>query len=131
MATFRYAIALLGLLVGLSTAVQAADKANDQQPELDPDSGLVIAEGWETVKANCSVCHSVSLATQNRGNREYWADTILWMQETQGLWQFSPEMEATILDYLAEHYGPRENTRRSNLPPGLMPHSAPTEGNAG
>ncbi|WP_413616257.1 hypothetical protein MRB56_07625 [Halomonas cupida] len=128
MATLRYAIALLSLTVGLSAAAQAD---SDQQLDVDPDSGLVMAEGWETVKANCSVCHSISLATQNRGNRKYWADTIQWMQETQGLWPFAPEMEATILDYLAEHYGPRENTRRSNLPPHLMPQAPSTESDAG
>ncbi|WP_197685626.1 hypothetical protein [Vreelandella subglaciescola] len=43
------------------------------------------------------------------------------MQKTQGLWQFQPEMEATILDYLASNYGPKEDARRPPLPRALMP----------
>lgn len=89
--------------------------------ETDPDSGLVMAEGWETVKANCTACHSARLVTQNRGSRNHWEHLIRWMQDTQGLWQFQPDTEATILDYLAEHYGPKAGARRPPLPPQLMP----------
>jgi hypothetical protein len=31
------------------------------------------------------------------------------------------EQEATILDYLAKHYGPKEDSRRQALPRCLMP----------
>ncbi|ATJ82043.1 hypothetical protein ACFPTY_03590 [Halomonas beimenensis] len=89
--------------------------------ETDPETGLIQAEGWEVVKANCTVCHSARLVTQNSGSRNHWEYLIRWMQETQGLWQFRPEMEATILDYLAEHYGPKEGARRPPLPRHLMP----------
>lgn len=89
--------------------------------ELDPDSGLVKAEGWQITKANCTACHSAKLVTQNSGTRNHWQSLIRWMQETQGLWEFQPEMENTILDYLAEHYGPKEDSRRPALPRTLMP----------
>ncbi|UYG08733.1 hypothetical protein [Halomonas sp. M4R1S46] len=89
--------------------------------ETDPETGLVKAEGWQVVKANCTVCHSAKLVTQNSGSRNHWEHLIRWMQDTQGLWQFRPEMEATILDYLAEHYGPKAGARRAPLPRQLMP----------
>ncbi|SHE88750.1 hypothetical protein SAMN02745148_01327 [Modicisalibacter ilicicola DSM 19980] len=91
--------------------------------ETDPESGFVIADGWQTVKANCTVCHSAKLVTQNSGSRNHWESLIRWMQDTQGLWQFRPEMEATILDYLAEHYGPKEHARRPPLARDLLPEN--------
>ena len=102
-------VAMLGL--PLSVAAQ----------ESDPDTGLVMAEGWETVRSNCTACHSANLVTQNSGTRNHWEYLIRWMQETQGLWEFQPETEDTILDYLAEYYGPKEDTRRPPLPRTLMP----------
>ena len=102
-------VAMLGL--PLSVAAQ----------ESDPDTGLVMAEGWETVRSNCTACHSANLVTQNSGTRNHWEYLIRWMQETQGLGAFQPAPEDTILDYLAEHYGPKEGSRRPAQPRTLMP----------
>ncbi|MDY7115999.1 hypothetical protein RAN53_06525 [Halomonas sp. SSL-5] len=100
--------------------------------ETDPESGLVMAEGWETVRSNCTACHSANLVTQNSGTRNHWEYLIRWMQETQGLWEFQPETEDTILDYLAEYYGPKEDTRRPALPRTLMPDNPyPTVADSG
>ncbi len=113
-------VAMLGL--PLSVAAQ----------ESDPDTGLVMAEGWETVRSNCTACHSANLVTQNSGTRNHWEYLIRWMQETQGLWEFQPETEETILDYLAEYYGPKEDTRRPALPRTLMPDNPyPTVADSG
>lgn len=91
--------------------------------ETDPDTGLEIAEGWETVKSTCTACHSAALVTQNAGSRNRWEYLIRWMQDTQGLWPLPPETEDTILDYLATHYGPKEGARRPPLPPSMMPEN--------
>ncbi|MGM0983783.1 MAG: hypothetical protein ACQEXG_10195 [Pseudomonadota bacterium] len=100
--------------------------------ETDPDTGLVKAEGWETVRNNCTACHSAKLVTQNSGSRNHWQYLIRWMQDTQGLWEFEDETEGTILDYLAEHYGPKEDTRRPALPRTLMPDNPyPTVADSG
>jgi len=88
------------MLLGLSLCAVATA----QQTQTDPASGLVQAEGWETVLANCSGCHSINLVTQNRGDREHWLKLIRWMQDSQNLWDLGAA-EPTILDYLAEHYG--------------------------
>ena len=83
--------------------------------DTDSDTGLVIAPGFETVKLNCTVCHSAKIITQNRMDREGWLETIRWMQETQGLWQFNPETEKEILDYLSANYRPEGIYRRPPL----------------
>ncbi len=77
-------------------------------------TGLVVAEGFEQVRATCTACHSAKLVTQNRATRQGWKEMIRWMQETQGLWQLG-EQEDVILDYLAANYAPQETGRRANL----------------
>ncbi len=39
---------------------------------------------------------------------------IVWMQETQGLWDLGNN-EPIILDYLAEYYSPKKVGRRASL----------------
>ncbi|MDX1481621.1 MAG: hypothetical protein R3315_08100 [Woeseiaceae bacterium] len=89
--------------------------------EIDDATGLVVAPGWELVRAHCGGCHSHKLVTSQRGDRNTWLAMIRWMQETQNLWQFDPETEARILDYLAEQYAPSPDRRRAPIPPWLMP----------
>lgn len=77
-------------------------------------TGLVVAEGFEVVRATCTACHSAKLVTQNAATREGWEEMIRWMQRTQGLWELG-DKEEVILDYLAENYAPEEVGRRANL----------------
>jgi len=89
--------------------------------DIDAASGLIRNPGWEQVRAHCGGCHSHALVTGQRADRNTWLDIIRWMQATQNLWQFQPEVEAQILDYLAENYPPQPNRRRAPIPPSLMP----------
>lgn len=109
----KYSI-IIGCLF-VAPIIQAAT-----EPKIDTASGLVIAEHWQLVKANCTPCHSAAIVTQNRMSRETWLETIRWMQKTQGLWPLSTN-EKPILDYLAKYYSPNETGRRSNLPTHLLP----------
>lgn len=78
-----------------------AETKTTKSPEIDKETGLVIAEGFEVVKANCTVaCHSATLVTQNRGNEKYWKDAIVYMQKNQGLWDLGAD-EPRIINYLA------------------------------
>ena len=90
------------------------------QTAVDPQSGLVKAEGFNLVLAHCSACHSTSLITQNAMSRERWLETIRWMQDTQKLWPLG-EAEPLILDYLSAWYGPKKSARRAPLAPHLLP----------
>jgi hypothetical protein len=83
--------------------------------QLDRETGLIVARGFETVKENCTECHSAKLITQNRMDREAWLETIRWMQEEQGLGELKPEVEKEILDYLSTHYAPVKAYRRPPL----------------
>lgn len=104
-------VVVLGLLLASPAALA----------ETDEQTGLEIAPGWKQVRAHCGGCHSYALVTSQRADRETWLEIIRWMQETQNLWQFEPAVEATILDYLAGNYAPRQAYRRAPLPEHLMP----------
>ena len=101
-------IAVSLLLLGLSAVPALAT-------EQDPQTGFIIAPGWETVRNNCIACHSASLVTQNSGSREHWLSLIRWMQQTQGLWTLDADTENTILAYLSSTYGPKQDARRPPL----------------
>ena len=77
----------------------------------DVETGLLAAEGLQVVKVSCTGCHSSKLIIQNRMTRKEWHEKIVWMQETQGLWDLG-ENESVILDYLAENYGPKLRSGR-------------------
>lgn len=98
-----------------SAKVSQPDAKGSKPLAIDKESGLVIAEGFEIVKANCTVaCHSATLVTQNRGNEKYWKDAIRYMQKNQGLWDLGTD-EPLILSYLATHYGQSPVYRRAPL----------------
>lgn len=77
-------------------------------------TGLIVDDGCQEVMVTCAACHSLDLVTQNRDTRKGWKETIVWMQETQKLWDLG-EKEDVILDYLAKNYAPEDSGRRKNL----------------
>ena len=89
--------------------------------EIDAATGLRKTGDWELVRANCTVCHSAKMVTQQRASASQWRTTLRWMQATQNLWKFDPETEERILAYLAENYPPSAGRRRAAIPADLMP----------
>jgi len=122
--TIPAALLFFAIAVLLSYCQQPENKRETEQEEdtvrlnasdsLDAATGLVIDDALPLVIGNCTACHSAKLITQNRASREGWKNMIVWMQETQKLWDLG-ENEDQILDYLAEHYAPEAEGRRKNL----------------
>lgn len=108
----RYIIPLL--LIFITTSFGA-------KVQYDKDSGLIVAEGMETVRTNCTACHSARFIILQRGDRDTWLSMIRWMQKTQGLWKFDAKTEDTILDYLEKNYPPGKASRRANLKINALP----------
>ncbi len=114
-------VLLLCASAALSLAMNTS-RGEERALEVDPASGLRIAAGWEMARAHCGGCHSYRLVTANRGDRDYWRNTLRWMQRTQNLWLIPPEQENSLLDYLAANYNESEWGRRPPLSPALLPH---------
>ena len=111
----RRVLLTLGLVLAVLPGVASAETQTDSA------TGLAIAPDWELAKAHCGVCHSYRLVTANRGDRDYWLNTLRWMQRTQNLWPIPAEQEEKLLDYLAENYSESEWGRRPPLSPALLP----------
>lgn len=77
-------------------------------------TGFIDDTGMQATIQNCTACHSAKLVTQNRMSREGWKATIVWMQETQNLWDLGTN-EELILNYLSKNYAPTDKGRRQNL----------------
>jgi len=77
-------------------------------------SGMIADTGVAEVVQNCGACHSLDLVKQNKATREGWKEKIVWMQQTQKLWDLGMQ-EDIILTYLAKNYGPENSGRRKNL----------------
>ena len=108
-----------GLMLALALLTQAPQAAE----ETDRVTGLTLEGDWQLVQANCTECHSALLITQNSGDRNVWQSRLDWMEETQGMDELDAEVEERILDYLAEHYGPRQAARRAPLAEHLLPQN--------
>ena len=108
-------ISVLSLL--FATSIYAAG-----EKKVDPETGLILAKGFEEIKTNCTVCHSASFILLQRGDRQTWKEMVVWMQETQGLWQFDPKTEDLILTYLSTNYAAEDRIeRRKNLHISALP----------
>ncbi len=104
------------VLLTLAQAPRAAE-------ETDRVTGLELDGDWQLVRANCTECHSALLITQNSGSRGVWQIRIATMRNTHGMESLDAEVEERILDYLAEHYGQRQASRRPPLPAHLLPEN--------
>jgi hypothetical protein len=111
------------VVVIAATVMLSANTMLAANTETDAATGLKMAENWELVRNNCIACHSLKLVTQQRGTAAQWLTVIRWMQDKQNLWQFEPETEARIINYLAENYPPRADQRRTAISPQLMPEN--------
>lgn len=105
----------------LATIVQAKEGVQAKEKNVDPVTGMKIAENWKLVRYHCTQCHSAKQFLRQRGNRRTWASIIEWMQMKQGLWSFDPATEDKLLTYLSENYPPSETYRRAPIPATLMP----------
>ncbi len=123
MRTLTKVIGTLAMSAVFALNVSAAHPKEVKKIEaIDPETGLIVATGVENVKANCTVCHSAKFILLQRGDRQSWKDMIVWMQKTQGLWEFDAATEKSILDYLATNYAPDNKIeRRKALPLKSLP----------
>jgi hypothetical protein len=122
---------LLCALVSIAmTGLLTASRSHTQEVGVDSLTGLKMNENWQLVRNNCIACHSLKLVTQQSGTATQWLAVIRWMQDKQNLWQFDPDTESKIINYLAQSYPPQENQRRAALPPQLMPTNPYTAGSS-
>lgn len=115
----KNSILVIAVLIFGITACQTARNVVDKREvknapttnTTDVAMGLHLDKNLKFVQAHCTGCHSAKLITMNRFTRDGWKEKIVWMQETQKLWDLG-EAEPPILDYLAKYYAPEERPLR-------------------
>jgi cytochrome c len=95
---FRFFMTIAVGLLGF--APSAAVLANE------PYGVLVDEPGVEATYVHCAACHSERLVAQQGLTRERWDKLLVWMVDEQGMQEIPDAERDTILDYLAQHYGP-------------------------
>ena len=103
-----FLLSLSALVMGASVSAQTSD-------------AFVEGIGRDTVQASCTRCHSAALVTQNSGSEEAWRIRVKLMQTAHGMPAIDDATEATIVNYLATHYGQKAAARRAALKPEFMP----------
>lgn len=96
-------------------SIQAAAAEAAAEPEtlidartglaIDPQTRLIMGDGYPTIKRECVKCHPTQIIRSFRSDRAGWLDAIRWMQAEKGLKKFSDKTENTILTYLESYYG--------------------------
>ncbi len=94
------------LLVMLALAVPAVAAE-------DP-SVLPAGPGQEETFYTCTACHSTAIIRRSAFERPRWDALMDWMTETQGMPPLEGEERRVIVDYLAQHFGPRAPARGRN-----------------
>ncbi|MCA3363517.1 MAG: hypothetical protein ING08_05410 [Roseomonas sp.] len=111
------------LLAASATIAQTPDLAQRQAEAAaalaerqEEETVLAEGEGRSEVFGYCTACHNTALIRRSAFTRERWDELMDWMAEKHGMNPLEGEFRATIVDYLARHYGPRARGARGGNP---------------
>jgi hypothetical protein len=105
---------LLGGGLALAPALAPAPAVGTEAPE-EP-SVLPAGSGQEETFYACTACHSTAIIRRSRFTREQWDGLMDWMTEQHGMNPLEGEERTLIVDYLAQHFGPRQAPARGRNP---------------
>ncbi|MFL1460705.1 hypothetical protein ACI6QG_00705 [Roseococcus sp. DSY-14] len=98
------------LLLALALAAPAW-AAEPEEPSVLP-----AGPGQEETFYACTACHSTAIIRRSAFDRARWDGLMDWMTEVQGMPKLEGEERRVIVDYLAQHFGPRANPARGRNP---------------
>jgi len=101
----------LSVLGGAAFAQSSADAPGGEDPSVFP-----AGPGQEEVFYACTACHSTAIIRRSGFARSQWDGLMDWMVEKQGMNPLEPAERTLIVDYLAQHYGPRPAPARGRNP---------------
>lgn len=102
------------MALALTGGVALAQTGTAPAPEPEDPSILPAGDGQEEVFYACSACHSTAIIRRSAFTREQWDGLMDWMVEKQGMNPLEPAERRQIIDYLAQHFGPRPSPRGRN-----------------
>ena len=90
--------------------------AQPQTEVTEDPSVLPAGPGQEETFYACTACHSTAIIRRSGFPRSQWDGLIDWMVEKQGMNPLGAEERKVIVDYLAQHFGPRQAPSRGRNP---------------
>ena len=81
----------------------------------DP-SILPAGPGQEETFYACTACHSTAIIRRSAFDRPRWDALMDWMTEVHNMPRLEGEERRQIVDYLAQHFGPRAAPARGRNP---------------
>jgi hypothetical protein len=107
----------LVLALALATGVSLAQAATDPNaPGGEDPSALPAGDGQEEVFYTCTACHSTAIIRRSGFPRQQWDGLMDWMTEKHGMNPLEGDERKLIVDYLAQHFGPRSAPARGRNP---------------
>ena len=105
------ATALLLAAALLAGGVAFAQGAPAYVPRPEEIEDLPAGAGRDETFALCAACHNYKLVSNQGQTRAQWDDTLRWMTERHNMPPIEGAERALILDYLAQHHGPKATNR--------------------
>jgi hypothetical protein len=107
----------LVLALALVASVTLARAATDPNaPGGEEPSVLPAGDGQEEVFYACTACHSTAIIRRSAFPRQQWDGLMDWMVEKHGMNPLEGDERKLIVDYLAQHFGPRSAPARGRNP---------------
>ncbi|CAH0184642.1 hypothetical protein [Roseomonas sp. CECT 9278] len=97
-------------------ARRQAEAAAEIAARAEAETVLAEGEGRSETFAYCTACHNTALIRRSAFSRDRWDELMDWMAEKHGMNPIDGDFRATIVDYLAQHYGPRARGPRGGNP---------------
>jgi hypothetical protein len=97
-------------------ARRQAEAAAEIAARAEEETVLAEGEGRSETFAYCTACHNTALIRRSAFSRDRWDELMDWMAEKHGMNPIDGEFRTTIVDYLAQHYGPRQRGPRGGNP---------------
>ncbi len=97
--------ATVALAQDADLARRQAEAAAEIAARAEDETVLAEGEGRAEVFAYCTACHNTALIRRSAFSRDRWDELMDWMAEKHGMNPVDGEFRATIVDYLAQHYG--------------------------
>lgn len=104
------------LAVLLLIPAWAIAQSSDSAAVAEDPTVLPAGPGQEETFYACTACHSTAIIRRSGFPRAQWDGLMDWMVEKQGMNPLEGEERKLIVDYLAQHFGPRQPANRARNP---------------
>jgi cytochrome c553 len=104
----------LALALGALPLLAAPVAAQSTAEAVEEETVLPAGEGRGETFGYCTACHNTAIIRRSQFSRPQWDGLMDWMTERHGMNPLEGELRTTIVDYLAQHFGPSQATRARN-----------------